>query len=188
MRPCYFDLIPTYSNIVVKISMGREKETLDQLQKFYKRYVGFSLNFKFLDEQYQKMYESENRLAILSKYFGALAILISCLGLFSLAAFTAEKRRKEIGVRKVIGASVWQIILLLSKDFLLLVVLAIFIRFPISILATNRWLQDFAYQANISWLLYLLAAGGAILIALLTVSFQVIKAALANPLKSLRTE
>jgi ABC-type antimicrobial peptide transport system permease subunit len=188
VKPCYFDLIPTYSNVVVKISAGREKETLDRLQEFYKQYVGFSLNFKFLDEQYQKMYESENRLAVLSRFFAGLAILISCLGLFGLSAFTTEKRFKEIGVRKVLGATISQIVLLLTRDFILLVLIAILIGFPVAIWAANNWMQDFAYKAEIAWWIYVVAAVAAILIALLTVSFQAIKASIANPVKSLRTE
>jgi ABC-type antimicrobial peptide transport system permease subunit len=188
VKPCYFDLIPTFSNVVVKISAGKEKETLHRLQEFYKQYVGFSLNSKFLDEQYQKMYESENRLAILSKFFAVLAVLISCLGLFGLVAFTAEKRFKEIGVRKVLGATMSQIVLLLTKDFIMLVVVAILIGFPVAIWATRTWMQDFAYKAEIEWWIYALAAVAAIFIAVVTVSFQAIKAAIANPVKSLRME
>jgi putative ABC transport system permease protein len=141
-----------------------------------------------LDEQYQKLYESENRLASLSRYFAVIAILISCLGLFALSAFTAERRRKEIGVRKVIGASVSEMALLLSTDFVALVLVAILIAFPVAIFLTNHWLQGFAYTADIPWWMYALAAVAAILIAVVTVSFQAIKAAIANPVKSLRTE
>jgi ABC-type antimicrobial peptide transport system permease subunit len=188
VKPCFFDLVPGYSNVVVKISAGKEKKTINQLQQYYKAEVGFTLNFKFLNEQYQKLYEAENRLAALSQYFAGVAILISCLGLFGLAAFTAEKRRKEIGMRKVLGATVLQIVLLLSKDFLLLVVIAIFIGFPIAIWASSSWLQDFAYSAQINWWLYAFAAGAAIVIGLLTVTSQAINAAITNPVKSLRAE
>ncbi|HZF63211.1 MAG TPA: FtsX-like permease family protein, partial [Chitinophagaceae bacterium] len=115
-------------------------------------------------------------------------ILISCLGLFGLAAFMAERRQKEIGVRKVLGATVSQIVFLLSREFMQLVSIAIFIAVPIAIWVTNKWLQDFAYKVDIGWWLFALAALAAVLIALLTVSFQSLKAAVANPVKSLRTE
>lgn len=174
---------------MVKIKGGTEKQTISELGKFYQKYnQGFPFEYKFLDESYEAIYESEQRVAQLSRYFAGLAILISCLGLFGLAAFTAERRFKEIGVRKVLGASITQIVLLLSKDFIMLVLIAILIGFPVAIWATNTWLQDFAYKTKIEWWLYALAAVAAILIALLTVSFQAIRAALENPVKSLRTE
>jgi ABC-type antimicrobial peptide transport system permease subunit len=124
----------------------------------------------------------------LSKYFGGLAILVSCLGLFGLAAFTSERRFKEIGLRKVLGASHFQIVILLTKEFILLVLLAIFIGLPVAIWATNTWMQDFAYKAEIQWWIYALAAAAAIFIAVVTVSFQAVKAAIGNPVTSLRTE
>jgi putative ABC transport system permease protein len=122
------------------------------------------------------------------QYFTIIAILISCLGLFGLAAFSAEQRIKEIGVRKVLGASVGSIVSLLSKDFLKLVGIAILIASPVAWFAMNKWLQDFAYRTSIGWQVFLLTAGIALCIALLTVSFQAIRAAVANPIKSLRTE
>jgi ABC-type antimicrobial peptide transport system permease subunit len=174
---------------MVKIKAGSEIATIEQIEKLYHEFnQGLPFEFRFLDEVFQELYASEERAALLSRYFSVIAILISCLGLFGLAAFTAERRRKEIGVRKVLGARVAQIALLLSKDFLLLVIVAICIGFPIALWATNSWLQDFAYKAHISWWLYTSAAIAAILIALITVSFQAIKAAVANPVQSLRTE
>src|SRR5690606_27891695 len=120
--------------------------------------------------------------------FAAFTILVACLGLFGLAAYTAEQRTKEIGVRKVLGASVSGIMVLLSKDFLKLVILSIIIAAPVAWWVMTKWLQDFAYKINISWWVILVAGLTAILIALLTVSYQAIKAAIANPVDSLRTE
>jgi putative ABC transport system permease protein len=190
VKPLYFSLQPEHAKyIMAKIQGGRERQTLAQLEAFYKRYnPGFTLDYKFLDSEYQAQYASEQRVSVLSRYFAGLAILISCLGLFGLTAFMAERRQKEIGVRKVLGATVSQIVLLLSGEFMQLVLIAILIAVPLALWATNQWLQDFAYKANIGWWLFALAASAAVLIALLTVSFQSVKAAVANPVKSLRTE
>jgi putative ABC transport system permease protein len=144
--------------------------------------------YNFLDEDFQKNYEADQRLAAIVRNFTVIAILISCLGLFGLATFSAEQRTKEIGVRKVLGASVGNVVGLLSKEFLKLVFIAILIASPITWFVMNKWLQDFAYRTSISWTVFVitaLIAGG---IALFTISFQSIKAALANPVKSLRTE
>jgi len=124
----------------------------------------------------------------LSKYFEGLAIVISCLGLFGLAAFTAQKRQKEIGIRKVVGASVNDITLMLSKEFLKLTLIAVLIAFPLAWWAMNNWLQSFAYRIKISPLVFLIAGFSVMLITLITIGFQSIKAAIANPVKSLRTE
>ncbi|HEX6849239.1 MAG TPA: ABC transporter permease [Chitinophagaceae bacterium] len=144
--------------------------------------------YTFLDDDFQKNYEADNRLASIVRNFTIIAILISCLGLFGLATFSAEQRTKEIGVRKVLGASVGNVVGLLSKEFLKLVFVAILIASPVTWFVMNKWLQDFAYRTNISWLVFAITAAIAIGIALLTISFQAIKAALANPVKSLRTE
>jgi putative ABC transport system permease protein len=144
--------------------------------------------FSFLDDDFQKNYDAENRLASIVSYFTLIAILICCLGLFGLATFSAEQRIKEIGVRKVLGASVTGIVALLSKDFLKLVVIAIVIASPLAWYAMNKWLQDFAYRINLSWYIFLLAGIIAAVIAFATISFQAIRAANANPVKSLRTE
>jgi putative ABC transport system permease protein len=189
MKPAFFLLRPNTDNIMVKIKAVSSNATIGQIENLYQKFnQGLPFEYSFLDEVYQKLYTSEQRVAVLSRYFSVISIFISCLGLFGLAAFTAERRRKEIGVRKVLGARVSQIALLLSKDFLLLVIVAICIGFPIALWATNNWLQDFAYKADISVWLYIVAAIAAIMIALLTVSFQAIKAAVANPVKSLRPE
>jgi putative ABC transport system permease protein len=189
VKPCIIQLEGRGTRIMVKIKSGSEKQIISRLAKLYQKHnQGLPFEYTFLDDNYQALYESEQRVAQLSKYFGGLAILISCLGLFGLAAFTSERRFKEIGVRKVLGATVSQIVLLLSKDFIMLVLIAILIGFPVAIWATNSWMQDFAYKAEIEWWIYALAAVAAIFIAVVTVSFQAIKAALANPVKSLRTE
>lgn len=155
---------------------------------FKKMSPGMPLNYHFLDESFNEMYEEEQRAGQVALTFSLLAVLIACLGLFGLAAYMAEQRNKEIGVRKVLGASVSNITTLLSKDFIKLVGIASLIAFPVAWWAMNKWLEDFAYRINISWWVFALAAFIALLIALVTVSSQAIKAALANPVKSLRAE
>ncbi|HQW92203.1 MAG TPA: ABC transporter permease [Ferruginibacter sp.] len=144
--------------------------------------------YSFLDDDFQKNYEAETRLSSIVSYFTLIAILICCLGLFGLATFSAEQRIKEIGVRKVLGASVAGIVALLSKDFLKLVVIAIVIATPLAWYVMHKWLQDFAYRIHISWWIFLLAGIIAAVIAFVTISLQAIRAANANPVKSLRTE
>jgi ABC-type antimicrobial peptide transport system permease subunit len=134
------------------------------------------------------MFQSEALIGKLSRVFAALAIIISCLGLFGLAAFTAERRTKEIGVRKVLGASVSGIATLVSKDFLKLVVFSCLVAFPAAWWIMQKWLANYEYRITISWWIFLIAGAAAIAIAIITVSYQAIKAALANPVKSLRTE
>jgi len=134
------------------------------------------------------MYKSEDKLSRLLSIFTAMAIFVGCMGLFGLAAFTAEQRTKEIGIRKVLGASIAGIVAMLSKTFLKPVLIASVIAFPIAWWAMNKWLQDFEYRVTISWWVFAVAAFAALVIALITVSFQSIKAAVANPVKSLRTE
>jgi putative ABC transport system permease protein len=145
-------------------------------------------DYSFLDQDFQKNYTAENRLATIVSYFTIVAILISCLGLFGLAAFSAEQRTKEIGVRKVLGATIPDIIALLSKDFLKLVAISVVIASPVAWYVMNKWLQDFAYRVNISWTVFVITTATALCIALLTIGFQAMKAALSNPVKSLRTE
>ena len=144
--------------------------------------------YTFLDDEVQKQYETEITLSKIINSFTFIAILISSLGLFGLATFSAEQRNKEIGIRKVVGASVPGIVQLLSKDFLKLVLVAFVIATPIVWWAMNKWLQAYAYRINISWWMFALAGLIAIVIAMITVSFQAIKAAIANPVRSLRTE
>jgi len=148
----------------------------------------YPLQYKFVDDQFHEMFLSEVLTSKLSTVFAALAIIISCLGLFGLATYTAERRRKEIGIRKVLGASAAGIAALLSKDFLRLVVIACLVAFPVAWWIMHNWLQNYEYRIEISWWIFLIAGVSAILIALMTISFQSIKATITNPVKSLRTE
>ena len=144
--------------------------------------------YKFLDEDFGKLYESEQRQGSIFTIFACIAIFIACLGLFGLSAFSITQRIKEIGIRKVLGADVTTIVSLLSKDFLKLVAIAALIAFPVAWYAMDQWLQDFAYRSSIPWWIFVVAGIIAAAVALLTISFQAIKAAVANPVKSLRTE
>jgi putative ABC transport system permease protein len=179
----------SYGMISIRLQTDNVKEAIAKIESKWKSRVGASpLNYHFLDEAFDSMYRSEQRIGKIFISFAILAILIACLGLFGLATFTAEQRIKEIGIRKVLGATVTQIVQLLSIDFLRLVIWGIVIASPIAYWAINKWLQDFAYRVEISWWIFALAGALAVLIALLTVSYQAIKAAVANPVKSLRTE
>ena len=144
--------------------------------------------FRFMDEAFESVYKAEDRLAKISIAFVLITLLIASLGLLGLATFMAEQRTKEIGIRKVLGASVGSITVMLSKDFIKLVMIAIVIASPIAWWAMSKWLQGFAYRIDIGWWVFVAAGLLAIIIALATVSFQAIKAATANPVKSLRTE
>ena len=190
IKPCFFDLSMNQrvAKIIVRIKAGDEKATIERLSKFNKSYTGEALDYKFLDSDYQALYASEERVAALSKYFAGIAVIISCLGLFGLAAFTAQKRRKEISIRKVIGASVSNLATMLSKDFLILVSISLLIALPFSWWIANHWLQSFTYRITVTPLVFIITAVFVIAITLITVSFQAIKAAMANPVKSLRTE
>jgi putative ABC transport system permease protein len=145
-------------------------------------------DYFFIDEEFDKQYHAEEKLQQLFMMFSVFAIVIACLGLFGLATFTAELRIKEISIRKVLGASVKEIFRLLSKDFLILVVVASIIAFPLAWWGMHKWLEYFAYRINMSWWVFAVAGLIAVIIALGTISFQAIKAAIANPVKSLRTE
>ena len=189
IKPAFLHLLKGEGTILARIRQDNQKTALASIEKLYKRYnPGFPFTFSFLDEAYQKQFERETRTAALSGYFAGLAIIISCLGLFGLAAFTAQKRRKEIGVRKVIGASVVNITTMLSKDFLRLIFISLAIALPISWWLMNNWVQSFAYRISISPYIFVLAGISVILVTLFTISFQAIKAAIANPVNSLRTE
>lgn len=177
------------SSIIVRIKEGREKETLAELSGLFRSFnPGFDFEYRFLDDQYQQLYVSEHRISVLSRYFAGLAIIISCLGLFGLAAFNAEVRTKEIGIRKVLGASVANVMVMLSRDFIRLVVLSMIIAFPLAWWAMNAWLNSFAYRTTIGVDVFLFAGLVMMLLALMTVCFQSIRTALMNPVKSLRNE
>jgi putative ABC transport system permease protein len=149
---------------------------------------GLPFRYQFMDDAFDNMYRVEQRTGKLGLTLAIIAIVIACLGLFGLATYTAEQRIKEIGVRKVLGATISNIVSMLSKDFMLLVLIASAVAIPLAWWAMNKWLQDFAYRINIGWWVFFAAGIIALLIALLTVSSQAIKAALSNPVKSLRTE
>lgn len=189
IKPCFFQFHSELPNILVKIKGGVEKETLGRIEDFYKEYNdGLPFNYKFIDEDFQALYASEQQISSLSQYFSAIAILISCLGLFGLAAFTAEQRKKEIGIRKILGSSVFNIIKMLTGEFSKMVFIALFIALPLGYWGSSKWLGNFAYRIDLEWWMFAGAGLGVILIALATVSLQAIKAACANPIKSLKTE
>ncbi len=178
-----------WDKIMARIKPGQQQETIGRIRDLYTSFnPGFPFTYHFLDEDYQRQYETEVRVATLAKYFSGLAILISCLGLFGLAAFTAQRRQKEIGIRKVVGAPVGRIAAMLSAEFLRLVLIAILIAFPVSWWAMHEWLQGFAYRIEIGAGVFIVAAVSVMLITILTIGFQAVRAALVNPVKSLRSE
>ena len=178
-----------FNYIIAHAQPGDIAHTLQSLEKLWtKLNPNVPFEYSFLDQDFQKNYEAESRQAGLINSFTIIAIIISCLGLFALATFSAEQRTKEIGVRKVLGATVANIVTLISKDFLKLVGIAIVVACPVAWFAMDKWLQNFAYRVQISWQVFALTALLAFCIALITISFQAIKAALANPVKNLRTE
>lgn len=178
-----------WGTVLVRTQAGKTKEAIGSLQKIYASMnPKFPFTYQFSDQEFTRLYKSEEVVSRLANIFAFLAIFISCLGLFGLATFTAAQRTKEIGVRKVLGASVPNIIGMLSNSFLKLVGLAMIIGFPLAWLTMNLWLQNFAYKIDIEWWMFAIAGALTIGIALLTVSFQSVKAALSNPVKSLRTE
>ncbi|MBC7569426.1 MAG: ABC transporter permease [Spirosoma sp.] len=182
-------LSPNSGAASFRIGSGNLPVLMKQIEAKWKQVApGQPFSYQFMDDSFDEMYRAEQRVGTIALTFAGLAILIACLGLFGLAAFMAEQRTKEIGVRKVLGASVGSIVTLLSKDFLKLVLVAIIIASPLAWYAMNNWLQDFAYRIDIEWWYFALAGLLAVSIALLTVSFQSVKAALMNPIKSLRSE
>jgi putative ABC transport system permease protein len=189
VKPCFFQVYPVMPNIMVKIKGGSEKQAIAQIQKTFQAYnKGLVFDYQFLDENYNALYASERRISILSQYFAGLTILICCLGLFGLAAFTAQRRQKEIGIRKVVGATVGNVATMLSMDFLKLLLIAMLIAFPVIGWTLNQWLNNFAYHIDLGLGIFIIAAASITLITLLTVGYQAIKAALMDPVKSLRSE
>jgi ABC-type antimicrobial peptide transport system permease subunit len=190
IRPLIMRFEPTATtSIVVKIAAGKEKAALTAIESIYKEMnPGYSFEYQFIDQQYQSLYAAEQRITVLSQIFAGIAIVISCLGLLGLVSFMAERRAKEIGIRKVLGASIWGIVNLLAKDFLRLVLIAILIASPLAWYGMNRWLEGYAYQVKLNFWIFMVAGVVAVLIAFLTIGFQSVKAALANPVKSLKSE
>lgn len=190
VEPLFFFILPGRStNMLLKITPGQEKEAVAQLEQLHQKLnPGFQFDFKFMDESFDILYASEQRVSKLSRYFAALAIAISTLGLFGLVAFTAERRIKEIGIRKILGSGQLDIILLLGKDFSRMVLLSIVIALPISYFIVSKWLESFAYKIELEWWLFAGAGLLALLIAWLTVGLQTIKVSRVNPVECIKSE
>jgi len=192
-RPVSTTILQIYPNaawkVAVKLKPGTISQSIAHIEKVWNSYSpDYPISYGFLDENYDKMYKSEQKLSALLWIFTGMAIFIGCLGLLGLATYAAQQRVKEIGIRKVLGASVGSIIGLLSREFILLVIISLIVAFPIAWWAMQNWLNDFAYRLNISWWIFAGAAVVAIAVAMATISFQAIKAAIANPVKALRSE
>ncbi len=173
----------------LRIASGNIQETIAYIQGIWDRFhPGYPVTYTFLDDRLNALYRNEARMMEMFGYFSMLAIFIACLGLFGLASFTTEQRTKEIGVRKVLGATVSRIIILLSREFAKWVLVANIIAWPIAYFAMNTWLDNFAYRVNVGWAAFLVTGVLTFMIALLTVSYQSVRAALANPADSLRYE
>ena len=189
ISPLVMVLAPNTGTMIVKL---KTKDIASLLPSIKKQWTAMgseeAFSYSFLDERYNNTYKSEQKIALIIGLFAGLTIFVACLGLFGLATFTAEQRTKEIGIRKVLGASITGVVALLSKDFLKLVLIAFVIAIPIAISVMSKWLEDFAYRIDISWWIFALAALLTVIITIVTVSFQAIKAAMSNPVKSLRTE
>jgi putative ABC transport system permease protein len=178
-----------YGTISIKVAANSISETISRIESQWKQIIpNRPFEYFFLDDFFNKQYKGEQQFGNLFSNFAVLAIFISCLGLLALSSYSTMQRTKEIGVRKVLGASVSNIVNLLSRDFIKLVIIALLIAVPISWMVMHKWLEGFAYKTNISWTIFMLAGITSILIAFITISFQAIKAAVANPVKSLRSE
>ncbi len=192
IKPLVIFLDSGYSHIYqcyAKISGQNIPATLRALDDVWRSYVPHRpFQFHFLDENYNMLYHNEQQTAKIFSAFSTLAIFLACLGLFALAGYITVQRSKEIGIRKVLGAEVMQIVMLISKDFVKLVAIASLIAFPVAWLSINNWLQSFAYRISINWWVFLAAGLATTIIALLTISFQAIRAANMNPIKSLKRE
>ena len=191
VKPMFFilDSDPKISEFLVHIENGREKEVLGEIEKIYSSFnPGYIFEYTFLDNNFQVQYVSEKRVSSLSKYFAILAILISCLGLFGLATFTAERRRKEISVRKVLGQTATQVTIMLTGEFVKLVLISILISLPIAYILSSDWLSSFAYRIKLRFWYFFAAGFVALLIAILTVGSQAIRAANRNPVKALKED
>ncbi len=187
LKPSFIRYLPDGKNIMVKVRAGEEKATLAALKTSYEAaHPGFPFQYSYLDKDYQRLYETENRISMLSNYFAGIAIIISCLGLLGLAVFTAEQRRKEIGIRKVLGSSVLGIVKMLTSDFTKTVFVAIVIALPLSYWLADYWLTSFAYRMELQWGLFLAIGLAVLAIAWLTVGIQTMRAAQINPVECLR--
>jgi putative ABC transport system permease protein len=188
VKPCFIQCLPNRNSVLIKFE-GAPQQVLAGISNLYKQFnEGFPFEYRFMDDDYQKLYVAEQRVASLSRYFTVIAILISCLGLFALAAFSAERRQKEIGIRKVLGSSEAGIVFLLAGDFTRIVFVAIVIALPLSYFVARQWLDSFAFRVSIAWWYFIGAGAAALLVAWLTVGTQAIRAAMVNPVKCLRDE
>ncbi|MDJ1468911.1 ABC transporter permease [Cytophagaceae bacterium DM2B3-1] len=189
IRPVIMNITPSINVFAIRYSGNDPELVVTHLKKTWQKiFPAYSLDYKFLDDDFQQQYQKEEKLIQSFSIAAILAIVIACLGLFGLATYAVDTRTKEIGIRKVLGASVTDLVSLLSKDFLLLVLIALVVATPLAFYVMNLWLQDFAYRVSISGWVFILAGITSVLIAMLTISYQSIKAALDNPVKSLRNE
>jgi putative ABC transport system permease protein len=180
---------PIVAKVAVKVKTADLNKTIVDIKNTWSKFSpAVPLDYNFIDENFDKMYKADEKLGGLLWIFTAIAIFVGCLGLFGLIALSAEQRVKEIGIRKVLGASAGNIIALLSKNFIQLIVVSLLIASPVAWWVMNKWLEDFAYKININWEVFMLAGAAALVVAMLTLSFQAIKAAIANPVTSLRSE
>jgi putative ABC transport system permease protein len=189
IQPFIFYYRPVSSRLFVRTTGRDAAAAIKAVQTLWPRYnAGFPLEYTFMDDTYSNLYKTDQQTGMLFDCFTVIAILISCLGLFGLATYSAHVKVKEIGIRKVLGASVMNITTMLSRDFLTLALIAIIIAMPLAWWATNQWLVNFAYRVTIGWSVFVTAGIAALLVTIATVSFQAVKAALANPVKNLRVE
>jgi ABC-type antimicrobial peptide transport system permease subunit len=189
VKPFMFRFSRYGDNVLIKLEPGRERESIAAIEKVYAKFnPGIALNYRFLDEQYAALYAAEQRVGDLSLYFAAVAIFISTLGLFGLVSYATERRNKEIGLRKVLGASEFGIVILLSWDFLKLATIATIIALPLGYFAAGEWLDTFAFRIELQWWHFVLSCVGMFVIAWATVSSQAFRAARSNPVKALRSE
>jgi putative ABC transport system permease protein len=176
-------------NLFIRISGNNTVAAIQNMEKVWKDRINYRpFEYRFLDDDYDALYRTEQRTAGVFSTFSTLAIVLACLGLFAITAFTVVQRTKEIGIRKVLGAKISAIILLIAKDFLVLVIIATVIASPIAWYVASKWLHDFAYRIPIQWWIFIVAGAASLIVAALTISVQALKAALANPVKSLKTE
>jgi putative ABC transport system permease protein len=186
--PVVMELRDDTGDLSIKLQAASISAVLPQIEHDWRELSQAPFQYSFMDQDFDAIYRSERRTGTIAMVLTSLAVIIACLGLFGLAAYAAEQRAKEIGIRKVLGATVTNIASMLSRDFIKLVFIAIIISSPIAWYLMNKWLQDFAYRVNFEWWILAIAGGTAILIAFATISFQSIKAAVANPVDSLRSE
>lgn len=189
VKPAFLKFDPSFAQkLMIRINSANQPETIASISELYQNFSGQAMEYKFMDEDYQTLYVSEQRTSALARYFGATAIFLSCLGLFGLAAFTAEKRKKEIGIRKVMGASTSGILALISKDFVKLVLISILIAVPIAWFFAEAWLKSYATQTALSWWIFAGSGLALVAITIMTIGYQAYKAASSNPVHSLRND